>query len=206
MASPLLIRFREFDANGAPLSGGKLYSYEAGTTTKKATYNDPECTTPNVNPVILDSEGYADIWLLPGLYKFRLDDADGATLWTKDSIPAVDGDGTTFTGSLAWTEFAIADGQSATALDGEEIDFDDYSSAIYDVEIKRGTTVAANGPLAIQNLDGVGRVVLGGFLAEEAHGVEFSLSQVGSVASLLAATDSGAGSGTIRLSKRLISV
>jgi len=27
-----------FDNNGTPLSGGKLYAYEAGTTTPKTTY------------------------------------------------------------------------------------------------------------------------------------------------------------------------
>jgi len=41
------------DANGNPLSGGKVYTYAAGTTTPLVTYTDESGTTPNTNPVIL---------------------------------------------------------------------------------------------------------------------------------------------------------
>lgn len=84
--SPVL-RQRFFDSDGAPLAGGKVYSYQAGTTTPQATYTDQTGVTPNTNPVILDADGYADIWLNPALsYKFVLKDALGALIWTVDNV------------------------------------------------------------------------------------------------------------------------
>ena len=47
------------------LAGGKVFTYEAGTTTKATTYTDHTGLTPNTNPIILDSEGECDIWLDP---------------------------------------------------------------------------------------------------------------------------------------------
>lgn len=78
-----------FDANGVPLSGGKLYSYAAGTTTPLATYTDSTGNTANPNPIILDSRGEASVWLGSGLYKLRLDTSTNVTLWTVDNIGGV---------------------------------------------------------------------------------------------------------------------
>lgn len=81
-----LIRQRFLDANGDPLSGGKLWSYVAGTTTPIQTYTDRSGTSYNTNPIILDSEGYCDVWLGPGYFKFVLMDANDVTIWTKDNV------------------------------------------------------------------------------------------------------------------------
>ena len=104
-----LIRFREFDSNGDPLSGGKLYSYEAGTTTPKATYTDSTGNTANANPVILDSSGYADLWLGAGAYKFVLKDANDVTLWTKDNISNSTVENGFSTGDVKLTIKSVAD-------------------------------------------------------------------------------------------------
>jgi hypothetical protein len=48
-----------------PLAGGKIFTYEAGTTTKTTTWTDHTGLTPNTNPIILDSEGECDIWVEP---------------------------------------------------------------------------------------------------------------------------------------------
>ncbi|NIW45236.1 MAG: hypothetical protein GWN30_10925, partial [Gammaproteobacteria bacterium] len=50
-------RFQVFDDNGDPLSGGKIYTYIAGTSTPKTTYSDRSLSTPHTNPIILDSRG-----------------------------------------------------------------------------------------------------------------------------------------------------
>jgi len=76
------------DAAGAPLVGGKLYTYVAGTTTPQATYTDATGATPNSNPVILDSRGEANIWLGEATYKFKLTDSDDVEIWTVDYISA----------------------------------------------------------------------------------------------------------------------
>lgn len=81
--------FRAFDSNGAPLSGGLLYSYEAGTTTPLPTYTDNTGATPNANPVVLDATGTANVWMQPGvLYKFVLTDALGNQQWSVDNFPS----------------------------------------------------------------------------------------------------------------------
>ena len=79
-------KFQAFDANGAPLVGGKLYTYVAGTTTPQVTYTSSSGLVPNVNPVILDSRGEASVWLSSAEYKFVLKDAYDAEIWTVDNL------------------------------------------------------------------------------------------------------------------------
>lgn len=78
------------DASGAPLVGGKVYTYAAGTTTPLATYTTSAGTVPNTNPVILDSRGEANIWYSNGTsYKVVLTDSADATIWTVDNIVTI---------------------------------------------------------------------------------------------------------------------
>jgi len=205
MAAPApVIRQRFFDSNGDPLAGGKLYTYKAGTSTPLATYVDDTGSTPNTNPVILDSNGEANVWLnTSSVYKFILKDSDDVTQWSVDDV-TISGSSSVTSGWSALTEHSVTDGQSATDLSGETLDTSTYSSALYEFEIIRGTTVFANGRLAIQVVDGTARVIMGGYLANEAHGVTFSVTQSSGTAQLKAALDSGAGNGTIKLSRRLI--
>ena len=78
-----------FDNAGNPLSGGKLYTYQAGTSTPLATYTDQGGATPNANPVVLNTRGEANIWLGTSLYKFTLKDSTDALIWTSDNIGGV---------------------------------------------------------------------------------------------------------------------
>lgn len=80
-----LFPFPKF-GQGNQYPGGKLYTYEAGTSTPKDTFTDADEGTPNTNPVILDSNGQADVWLGSGSYKMVLDDAADVTIWTVDKI------------------------------------------------------------------------------------------------------------------------
>lgn len=75
-----------FYASGDPLSGGKLYTYAAGTTTPLASYTDAGGATPNANPVILNSRGEASVWLANANYKFKLTDSNDVEIWTIDNI------------------------------------------------------------------------------------------------------------------------
>lgn len=78
-ASPLIIPVARFFtiSGGAGLAGGKVHTYEAGSSTPKATYTDYTANpmSQNTNPVILDSSGSASIWLV-GNYKINLTDSD----------------------------------------------------------------------------------------------------------------------------------
>ena len=84
---PPFPKFYAADANGAPLAGGLLYTYAAGTTTPLATYTDSTGSVPNSNPVVLNSSGEANVWLTTGTaYKFVLEDQFGVVQWTVDQI------------------------------------------------------------------------------------------------------------------------
>jgi hypothetical protein len=76
-----------FGTDGLPLVGGKIYTYAAGTSTPIATYTDYTANTANTNPIILDSRGQANIWLInTTAYKFVVRDADDVLLYTVDNI------------------------------------------------------------------------------------------------------------------------
>lgn len=78
--------FRAYDTTTKlPLSGGKLYTYENGTTTDKAVYTDETKTTAATNPVILDSNGESTFYM-DGEYTFKLDSSADVNLWTVDGI------------------------------------------------------------------------------------------------------------------------
>lgn len=96
------VKQKFFDSNGVALAGGKLYSYEAGTTTPLATYTDQGAGTPNANPTILDANGEASIWIGSAAYKFVLKDSDDNTLWTVDNVSHIS------TGALS--QAMLADG------------------------------------------------------------------------------------------------
>jgi len=73
------------DANGQPYVGGFVYTYEAGTSTPKASYTDYSATVQNPNPVILDAAGSAFIWL-KGAYKIVVTKANGDPGYTADNV------------------------------------------------------------------------------------------------------------------------
>ena len=73
------------DESGNPLQSGKVYTYEAGTLTTKATYQDVNKTTPHANPIILDDQGQKLIFA-DGLYKFVIKDQNDNTVDTRDNL------------------------------------------------------------------------------------------------------------------------
>jgi hypothetical protein len=104
-----------FDNNGAPLTGGKLYTYAAGTTTPQTTYTTNSGATAHANPIILDSAGRVSaggqIWLTVGLsYKFVLKTSVDVQIWSADNITGISGSGLVqnFTGTGSQTIFTFA--------------------------------------------------------------------------------------------------
>lgn len=104
------------DDSGAPLSGGKLYFYDSGTTTFRTTYADSGLTTPNANPVILDASGRPPNIFLQGNYKLVVTDANDIQISTRDPVS-----GTSLAGE--YTDWSITTtyslNQSVRGSDGE---------------------------------------------------------------------------------------
>lgn len=118
-----------FDNSGDPLSGGLVYTYQAGTLIPLATYTDRGGLTPNANPVVLDSAGRADIWLATNTaYQIILKDSAGNTIDSTDNFYAgadpaqltaagiVPASGGTYTGLVSFTGGATFDGTAAQDL------------------------------------------------------------------------------------------
>jgi hypothetical protein len=87
--SPIGNGFQFFDNNGAPLNAGKIYTYQAGSSTPLATYTDNAGLVANTNPIILGTAGRPpnEIWLTDGFfYKFILKDSADVTIQTYDNL------------------------------------------------------------------------------------------------------------------------
>lgn len=87
-----------FDNSGVPLSGGKIYTYAAGTTTPLTTYTTFQGNVPWTNPIVLDAAGRVpsggEIWLTNGpQYKFLLKDSNDVLIATYDNITGINGTG-----------------------------------------------------------------------------------------------------------------
>lgn len=73
------------NTSNGPLSGGKVYSYVAGTTSAKPIYLSADLSEPHPNPAILDQNGRLAAWG-NGRYKFVITNSLGETLFTVDGV------------------------------------------------------------------------------------------------------------------------
>jgi hypothetical protein len=83
-----------FTNTGAVLTGGKIYTYAAGTTTPAVTYTSSTGATPWANPIVLDAAGRVpgsgEIWLTDGInYKFVLKDTNDVLIATYDNVSGI---------------------------------------------------------------------------------------------------------------------
>ena len=83
------IKFSAIGIDNLPLSGGKVYTYIAGTNTPTNTWSDFGITL-NSNPVDLNSMGQANIFLTENFaYKFVIKDSLDNLVDTQDNIVAL---------------------------------------------------------------------------------------------------------------------
>ena len=90
--SPLFNGVTSFNALGQILSGGLLYTYQAGSSTPLATYTTVNGTIANANPIVLGTDGKLpnELWLQYGYsYKFVLQDANNNLVATYDNISGI---------------------------------------------------------------------------------------------------------------------
>ena len=103
-----------FTNSGVILSGGKLYTYAAGTTTPQVTFTSSLGNTNHTNPIILDSAGRVpggEIWLSAPPYKFLLKDSNDVLIGTYDNISGVGAASyqvNNFTGTGSQTVFTLS--------------------------------------------------------------------------------------------------
>lgn len=71
---PAVLRF--YDADGLPLTLGKVYTYLAGTSTPVTTYSNAAGTIANANPIILDAAGRCTIYIPAQSIKIVVKTAD----------------------------------------------------------------------------------------------------------------------------------
>ena len=80
------------DNSGNVLTGGLIYTYNAGTTTPLATYTSNLGNTEHPNPIVLDAAGRipgGEIWLTTGFgYKFVTKDSNNVLIGTYDNVPS----------------------------------------------------------------------------------------------------------------------
>lgn len=145
---PALFNCQFFDKiTGAPLAGGLVHTYISGTTTNQLTYQDPTTVSPNANPIVLDSAGMCNLWLIPAdVYTILWTRADGSqgvsrdnvsgTLPSSTGVTSVNG----FTGVVAVTadDIPYATGVVAPWFSATD------SGAAFDQIISRVTSPAAS--------------------------------------------------------------
>lgn len=112
-----------FTNTGAVLTGGKLYTYLAGTTTPTTSYTTSAGTTARTNPVVLDSAGRVpsggEIWILPVSYKFILRDSNDVLIATYDNVFGIGATAVqNYTGTGSTTNYAVSGNVVAVYING----------------------------------------------------------------------------------------
>lgn len=122
------------DNSNVLLSGGKLCTYQAGTTTPLATYSDSALTSANSNPIVMNSAGRwtsngateTNVYLLKQSYKFILltagsdgTCATGTTLWTADNVPGGYDASVLIAGTLATARLGSGTADNTKVLRGD---------------------------------------------------------------------------------------
>lgn len=91
------------DNSGNPLSGGKIFTYAAGTTTPQASYTSASGVTAHSNPIILDAAGRVpsgEIWLTDGSqYKFIIKTSTDVQIGSYDNIIGINSNFVNYTNS-----------------------------------------------------------------------------------------------------------
>jgi len=173
LLTPPYLQF--FDDNGNPLSGGKIYTYAAGTLTPKATYTNASETTPLSNPIILDSAGRATIWI-SGSYYIEVKTSADVAVKNTDNITAFNTSASSINSLLpsqsgnagkalttdgtnsAWGGVLLVDGQltvygtSTTA--GTIVLGEDTDNGVNNITVKAPSAITANRNIEFPDKDG----------------------------------------------------
>ena len=84
--SRFVLPFADVGSGIRPSSGAKLFFFETGTSTPRDTYNCPDGSTANSNPVIADSRGVFPNIFFNGVFKVILQDRNSVQQWEADPV------------------------------------------------------------------------------------------------------------------------
>lgn len=187
-----------FDNNGNPAVNHRLFTYSAGTSTKRSTHTSSSGAVNNPNPTVLNFRGEADIWIPPNVaYKYVLappgtDDPPTSSIWTVDNIVS--------------SQLITLYGGLATGTDNYSLTFTSNFTAyqdgiiIYWIPSNTNTTVSTLnvnglGAVSIRDSSGVpllaGRIIANQIAAVMYRGGLFYLLSVGYVTGSFTGTLTG---------------
>lgn len=143
------------DTNGNPLSGGKINTYLAGTSTPATTYTTNLGTVAQANPVVLNARGLPanPIWLGNDVsYKFVLTDSADTVLMTVDNLVGINDTTESFTEwivsgmvptYLSATTFSVPGDQRSILQDNRRIKYALNSGTYYGYIVSTSFAAAA---------------------------------------------------------------
>lgn len=115
------------DNNGNPASGGKLFVYDAGTSTKADIFTESDGLTAQANPVILDSRGEPPngVYAPSGSYKLVFapsTDTDPPTspFWTRDNVDPINDQAASIDEWTASGAIPLFQSTTTFTLDGDQ--------------------------------------------------------------------------------------
>lgn len=132
------------DNSGDPLTSGKIYTYQANSTTPLNTYTDSTGGTANANPTIIDSSGFAVLWLINTVnYKIIVHDSTGNVISYIPTLNNVQGLGANYSSTTLLATDMDTNGYSLiTTSDNKNITLDPNGSG----------TIILTGPVTISGL------------------------------------------------------
>lgn len=189
------------DGNGVPYAGGRVYFYIPGTTTPSPTWQDPNQTTANSNPVVLDANGRAIIWG-NGEYREILQDPLGNVVWDQITYNIPTASASILpSGMVSWFNLAgcpsgwvLANGTGATAdARGRYIrDLDQGTGRDPSGTPLAGAYSAANGPItATVATTGTGSGSISGVTGTVVVTATTAIGAVGAATNWVTSTTSG---------------
>lgn len=150
-----------FDDAGDPLVNGKVYFYETGTTTLKATYADVDYTIANTNPVILTAAGRQPNIFFEGVAKAILATSAGTQILVRDPVgDTAETFGNPWISSKRYSANDVvqgSDGQYYVSLINGNVNLNPVTTTgnwtfLYSVEWNAGTTYKEGSVITYQTL------------------------------------------------------
>lgn len=162
-----VINDQQENSNGAPLSGGQIEVYLAGSSTPATTYSDQAGANPNTWPITLNTLGVNSqgaVWLGGGFaYKFIIKDSTGVVQRTIDNVVGINDSTDTLDQWVPFstaptyvsaTSFTVAGDQRQIFQINRRVKTQNTGGTIYST-VTNATYLAPNTTVTVRNDSGV---------------------------------------------------